>query len=481
MIRFAILAGVSTEAQAQTDKLSIPDQIAFCRNIIKINQGIETVEPFVMDGYSRTGYDSLEVAMREIPPLGQAIQAAQDNQYDILIMDNYDRLGDLGFIVKTRFKKIRKQLHSARQSGKVTPPEQYDPYASEDADIAMFAQGIVQAYRINKLRRGWNIGVPDRARDGLHSLSIAYGYKTSSKGMPAQLIPHEAQAIIQIKDWYLQGINLKEICDRLDQMGIKPKRAQHWTRTVVRRTVTNPYYAGITIFGKYKTENKNRIPQPPSQWVRGKGQHIALWDEQTYFAILAEQDRRHSLRARGKYYALTGVLKCSICGTSVHRHGKQGTHFIYMNCSSAKTHIITRYDKLLPLVADAVITAIQTYKNDPAAIDSTEHITEKIHAQQTLRQRVQEGYEIGLYNQLEAQKKIVAAENEIERLTRARDRAAHQHRQKQAMLQFAEQDLNRMRAWIIEDDPATVNVFLTSLCENMIISPENQITVNFRT
>lgn len=219
----------------------------------------------------------------------------------------------------------------------------------------------------------------------------------------------------------------------------------------------------------------------PSQWVRGKGQHVALWDEQTYFAILAEQDRRHSLRARAKYYALTGVLKCSICGTSVHRHGKQGTNFIYMNCSSPKTHIITRYDKLLPLVADAVIQAIQTYKNDPAVIDSTEHITEKIHTQQTLRQRVQEGYEVGLYNQLEAQKKIVAAENEIERLTRARDRAAQQHRQKQAMLQFAEQDLNRMRAWIIEDDPATVNVFLTSLCENMIISPENQIIVIFRT
>ena len=49
-----------------------------------------------------------------------------------------------------------------------------------------------------------------------------------------------------------------------------------------------------------------------------------------------------------------------------------------------------QYDKLLPLVADAVIQAIQTYKNDPAAIDSTEHITDKIHAQQTLRQRVQE-------------------------------------------------------------------------------------------
>ena len=477
-IRFAILAGVSTEAQAHADKLSIPDQIEKCRAIIASNNGIESLEPFIMDGYSRTGYDSLELAMQEIPPLGTAIRAAMANQYDILIMDNFDRLGDLGFIVKTRFKKLRKQLVSVRQSGKIIPPDQYDPYASEDADMAMFAQGIIQTYRINKIRRGWNIGVPKRAEDGLHPLCTAYGYQAQAKGKPAQQIPEEIAAVLMMKDLYLSGNTLIEICNQLHAAGIKPKRANAWSRTVVKRIILNPFYAGIVIFGKLKTENKKRIAQPPSQWIRGKGQHTPLWDEQTYFALLAEQERRDGLRARAQTYALTGLIECAICHTSVHRHGSPP--FIYINCRAPSSHVNIRYETALHQVADTVVKGLQEYKNNPSAISSNENFDQLIQAQQTLRQRIQQGFESGIYNQTEAQKKIVSAETEIERLYRARTRNAQQHAQKKAMLQFAEQDLDRMRHWIINDNPATVNVFLTSLCKKITVTPDGKYTVEWR-
>ena len=124
--------------------------------------------------------------------------------------------------------------------------------------------------------------------------------------------------------------------------------------------------------------------------------------------------------------------------------------------------------------------ALQNYKDNPLAAIPAESFDEQIKAQQTLRQRVQEGYESGIYTQPEAQKKIVSAETEIERLLRARTRAAQQHTQKKAMLQFAEQDLNRMHHWIINDDPATVNVFLTSLCEKIIVTPQAQYTIQWR-
>jgi hypothetical protein len=39
----------------------------------------------------------------------------------------------------------------------------------------MYVEGIIQSYRINKIRRGWNIGVPERARKGLHPLSVPFG------------------------------------------------------------------------------------------------------------------------------------------------------------------------------------------------------------------------------------------------------------------------------------------------------------------
>jgi len=127
-----------------------------------------------------------------------------------------------------------------------------------------------------------------------------------------------------------------------------------------------------------------------------------------------------------------------------------------------------------------ILDALQNYKDNPAAIIPSESFDEQIKAQQTLRQRVQAGYKAGLFTEAEAQKEIVAAETEIERLLRARTRSSQQHAQKKAMLQFAEQDLNRMRHWIINDDPATVNVFLTSLCEKIIVTPDSIFTVQWR-
>jgi hypothetical protein len=480
-IRFAILAGVSTEGQAREDKLSIPDQIEKCRERIAQYEGFEAIGPFIMNGYSRSGYDSLDVAMSEIPPLGEAIHAAHDDQYDVLIMDNFDRLGDLGVIVKTRFKKLRKQLYSTRQSGKLILPDQYDPYASEDADIAMYVEGIIQSYRINKIRRGWNVGIPKRASDGLHPLCISYGYRVRSKSEPAEQIPEEVELIIKMKDWFLQGATLQQICERADASGVKPRRgAPRWARTVVKRIILNPYYAGIIIFGRYKVIEKKRIPQPPSKWVKSQGKHIPLWDEITYYAILSEQERRDGLRSRAQTYALTGLLECSICQTPVHRHGKQSTNWIYMNCSAPKTHIALRYEVALQLVANAIVLAMTNYKNNPVVTDSSDTYDQKIRHQQSLRQRVQEGFEAELYTAIEAQSKIVAAETEIERLIRTRERASQQHRQKQALLQFADQDLNRMRAWIIEDSPSIVNLFLTSLCEKIVITPDSELTVVWR-
>lgn len=477
-IRFAILAGVSTDAQAREDKQSIPDQIRFCRDRIKQLGGIETTEPFVMDGYSRTGYDSLEVAMQEIPPLGHAIRAAHADQYDVLIMDNFDRLGDLGFIVKTRFKRLRKQLYSARQSGKVVKPDEYDPYSSDDTDMAMFAQQIIQTYRINKLRRGWNIGVPDRAASGLHPLSIAFGYKAAGRNEPAVQIKRETDLILRMKDMYLKGRTLIEICNMANASGVKPRRSQIWQRAVVSRILLNPYYVGITIFGRYKTVEGKRIPQPPSTWKRGKGKHKPLWDEKTYNAILAEHERRESLRARGDRYPLTGVLTCSVCKTPVHRHGKK---YIYLNCKAGHSHIAMRYDQALEIVATAVVKALRAYKDNPAKIESADKYDQRIAEQHALRKRVQEAFERGkIYTEEEAHQKIVAIETEIDRLIRARDRTIHQHAKKEALLKFANQDLDRLHTWITGDDPHTVNLFLTNLCETIYITPQGKARVQWR-
>lgn len=480
-VRFAILAGVSTDAQATPEKLSIPDQLKHCREKIAALNGIETTEPFIMDGYSRTGYDSLEVAMREIPPLAAAIHAAEADQYDVLLMDNFDRLGDLGFNVKTRFKKLRKQLYSARQSGKLADPSAYDPYANETDDIAMYVEGIIQSYRINKIRRGWNIGVPERARKGLHPLSVPFGYKLVGKDQPVQAVDEEQRLIRQMVGSYLKGATLQSIADAANASGIPPRRASFWKLPVIKKIITNQFYAGVTTFGKMRTLNGKRIPVPQSEWVSGKGQHVPIFDEATYLAILNETERRDGLRSRSQTYALTGLLTCSICGGRLHRHGKLGTRYpVDLSCLTVPSCVNIYYDVALKIVAKEVTKQLthvippESAENTPAAFLT------RISKLEELRREIQAGYKAKIYTIAEASREIASIETEIARLQRQSERAAQHVQRRQTLLALAQQDLSILQDWIIHDDPTTVNHLLTALCQTIQITPRYELTIIWR-
>lgn len=477
LIRFAILAGVSTDPQAREEKKTIPDQIRICRERM-LHEGIETVEPFIIDGYSRTGYDSLDVAIADIPPLGDAIQAAQNDQYDVLVLDNFDRLGDLGLMINTRFKRLRKQLFSARQSGKLIAPELYDPYANESGDIDMYVEGIIHTYRINKIRRAWNIGVPERARVGLHPLSVPFGYRLAEQGKPALQIPAEIQLLTELKNLYLAGKPLQSLCDHANDSGVQPRRGRLWTRTVVKRMLLNRFYAGVTTFGKFKTIQGKRIPVPPSQWVTGAGQHVPIYDDTTWLAIQAETERRQGLRSRVQVYALSGLLTCSVCEQRLHRHGKI-KYPVYLDCNHVPSHVQIEYQLALQLIAQKVVKELQARQTQPIE-DEAQTLTARISDLGEQRQLVQAGYQSKIYSQAEAARRIVAIETDIDRLTLQRDRLAQRHEQQQQLLAFAQTDLTRIQHWIQHDDPATVNHFLTALCQTIAITPAYDLHITWR-
>jgi hypothetical protein len=278
---------------------------------------------------------------------------------------------------------------------------------------------------------------------------------------------------------YLKGLTLQSIVDSANASGVKPPRAQLWTRTVVKRIITNRFYAGVTTFGKYKTVNGKRIPVPPSQWVSGTGQHEALYDDATYLAILNEAERRESLRSRGQVYALTGLLTCSICGSRLHRHGKLATPYP-VDLSCPQKHLNIYYDLALKIVSRKLVKELQ-------AIPPAEHpesLSLQFHARHrhllAARQDIQDGYEAKIYTMQEAQQKITDIELEIERLTRQHDRDTQHTAHRQNLHVITQQPPETLQAWIMQDDPTTVNHLLTALCETIVITPRYELTVVWR-
>jgi translation initiation factor 2 beta subunit (eIF-2beta)/eIF-5 len=471
-LRIAILAGVSTDAQVK-DKLSIPEQIKHCRAYLKANNATESAGPYIMDGYSRTGYDSLEVAMREIPPLGLAIQ--QSDQYDVLLMDNFDRLGDLGYIVKTRFKKLHKQLHSVRQSGKLVPPELYDPYNDDSGDISMHVEGIIQTYRINKIRRGWNIGVPNRARNGLPSMNFPYAYKLSAKNEPPTLIKERGALVVKMKNKFLAGEPLTSIEKFAQASGIPPARGTRWHATIIARMLANPFYAGQTIYGRTKRIDGKKSPVPQSQWIIGQGKHTPLWDTATHHAILAEFERRNGRRVRNSYHALTSLVRCHTCGQTIHHHG-QNKRWHYLGCK-AKGHRIYPYHTAFEWIAAEVAAGLKKQSISPAKVINNANAIKQLQAR---RIKVQEGFENNVYTAAEASARLAEIEKEMFKLETAQQKQQQQNQNRSVILQFANTDQTALKKFILESDPSQINHLLRTLIDHITITPQNKVIIEWK-
>jgi hypothetical protein len=326
--RFSILCGVSTSEQAAEDKDSIQSQIATCRRVIKQFDGIEMTDPFVMDGFSRSGYDSLPDAMRDIPPLKAAIEAAANNQYDVLIMDNWDRLGDLGLLVNTRFKRYKKQLYSARQSGRLQDPDDYNPNLDESAVLNMHLQGIIQSYRIQKLQRGLQLGVQKRVEDGKYSINFPTGYSKDNEW-------HEPTAalLVQLKDDLLRGAKLGDLAATANASGIKTGKGKSWNTSTIHRILKNPFYAGKVFYKRYRTTKKTitkngkrsfQVKQNPDYKVYD-GNHRALWTWDEHLRILEEFEERYKKMPRHNPQNFSGLLVCDTCGDTLRMYNGKYT------------------------------------------------------------------------------------------------------------------------------------------------------------
>lgn len=465
MFTFAILAAVSTTTQAAPDKVSLEDQVKTARAFGKRHKGKESAGPYLLDGYSRTGYEGLAEASRAIPPLKTLLKDLDAKRFNVLILDNFDRLGDLAPMLRVRCRKHKCQIVSARQSSGILPPDQYDPYKDESTDISMHVEGIIQTYRINKLRRGWNIGVPSRVERGLHPLTIPFGYKKAGDGQPLEIIPEQAALLRKMKDWMLAGLTYTEIASRADQL-LPPRRGSRWTRNVIKNILLNPFYAGLTVFGKQKA----RIKQPRSAWKVGVGLHKPLWNETVYNALLEEARRR--LVGRRNYHArypFTGLLVCS-CGRKIHKHGKPPWE--YLACP-VKGHFSIRYDTAMPLLSEAIVKGLQALPEVDPPQDNQDYLLGEIKELRERRTRVQDGYEKGLYSPTEAARRLVTIENDINHAQTKIDRILRQkgvREEWQKRMGGLQGIIHKLPHAIQRGDPVRINQLLTALIEKIVFT-----------
>ena len=159
-----------------------------------------------------------------------------------------------------------------------------------------------------------------------------YGYKKVKLGKDhtLEIIEEEAEIVRLVFDLYVKEQRRPyEIACRLNEMGVKPARADKWAKDTIRHMVRNPHYAGYSAFNRIKStpvmENgevvRKRLSQPEEEQIIAEGKHAAiidrkLWEEAQ--KLVARHPRvKHTYDLKNPY---SGMLVCGKCGRALRLH-----------------------------------------------------------------------------------------------------------------------------------------------------------------
>lgn len=466
MIRFATWAAVSTNEQVEG--ASLDNQIEKCKERGVGEKCFDTGLQYVADGYSRTGYVNLSDAEIDIPALGNMLSDLRAGKFDLLVVWNYDRLGDLIVMVATEFRKHKAQLFSLSQPTQIQ--QVYNPYMDDSSFIVQALAPIWQKQRIADFRRKWEAGMPKRIKDGLHPNRAPFGYKSTKKGEPFEIVPAEAALVREMARLLMEGKSWREIARYCNMSGISPRRAEIWGYSVIIVILKNPFYSGTIRWRKVQVMNKKVFKLPPSSHVVGVGKHAAIFTHDEYDEITFEINRRLEINKRGRIrFALSGLIYCAECKMKMYRTTHKGKTILREE--KTKNCKYTYYDTALPLIAAEIQrTAIEQNEARIEEIRDVDY-TKKLEDIEERLKRIQQSAELGVYTPEQAAKRVFELQIEREAFM---DKSAEQAGILAARQSFYStfDELEEMSDWIQSDDPQMVNFLLNSLIDRVEIYGE---------
>lgn len=161
---------------------------------------------------------------------------------------------------------------------------------------------------------------------------VPYGYDKDwvmdgkRKCPTLKINPEEANVVRMIFDMYVnQDLGRYVICHKLDELGIKPPRGEHWSPYTLLNMLENVHYIGKVRWNWRKTINiveegvikKTRPQTKYGEYLVYEGKHPAIISEELFFASLAKKGRNHKAKSSSKIRnPLAGLVWCQ-CGRAM--------------------------------------------------------------------------------------------------------------------------------------------------------------------
>ena len=323
-MKAALYARVSSERQ-DVD-LSITAQLKALREYAARN-GHEIAKEYVDEAES--GKTTARPAFREM------IAAARRSQktFEIILVWKYSRFArsrEDSIVFKTMLRKNGVKVVSINEPSDDTPTGKL---------LEAMIESLDEFYSAN-LGEEVSRGLRESASRGFYMPSVPpYGYrrvkvKDGIKDRPKlEIEPNQAQIITHIFKLVFEGKGAQEIAKQINSEGVLGPRRKGWTKTTIRKIISNEVYTGTMVWG---VNNVHNLPV-----IRVENAWPAIVDKKTFdharsLTKSRAPDIMHPRRVVSSYL-LSGLVKCGHCGkTFVGGGAKSGKFSYYVCCTLLK-------------------------------------------------------------------------------------------------------------------------------------------------
>lgn len=156
--------------------------------------------------------------------------------------------------------------------------------------------------------------------------ALPVGYQLDKEGK-IQLGPDEdVQMIRLLFERYAAGSTTRQLTKMLSEKGYKSSKGKPWSVAGVTALLKKPMYAGHFTYGrhqfsKYQPRTNQGKYRDKEEWITIPNNHPAIIPQELFDRVqqqLKERKKATSPNGPSHEFMLTGLLRCSHCGQSMH-------------------------------------------------------------------------------------------------------------------------------------------------------------------
>lgn len=326
-IRVAVYLRVSTLKQAESKKVSIPEQKDSILSTIKTHSDWEVVTT-----YNEGGHTGKELETRKY--FEKMTEDGRAGMFDIIVGWSTDRMAR-NFEEMTAYRKMMRlsgvQITTVMEPTTIIDPRRLESkFSSKDKIMNAILDWKAEADNETRVAR-FNLGKTGKAKRGLNPCKVPFGLRkmiTYENNDPDKkkevdvVLEKEAQIVRKIFDYYDQnGWGFRRTAEELNEKGIKPPIGKLWGYSTIKYMLQNPTYTGLVRWGWRMSDSKRsrtRLRQG-HEGIIVQGKHEAIITPEQFQRVQEKIIIRAKLGGRAIHSPglLSGLIYCGRC----HGHG----------------------------------------------------------------------------------------------------------------------------------------------------------------